>query len=111
MPGRVLIPMRVESATMTIREHLRRRSRVMFALAMAALLSSLVPCFIPWWPDLAAHAWWAFWMMALAAFVVVGARMRCPRCGSKINPDAGNCAGCGIDFGEQMPAARDNLGR
>lgn len=87
---------------MTIREHLKRRSRWMLALAMAALLCSLVPSFCPWWPDLVAHAWWAFWMVAVA--IVVGAGMvRCPRCGSKSSPDADNCARCGVSLDEPMP--------
>jgi hypothetical protein len=95
---------RVESRVMTIREHLRRRERVMFALAMSALLGSLVPCFFPWWPDLVAHVWWALWMVTVAVVIVVGERMtRCPRCGSKNSPGAEQCAGCGVSFGEPMP--------
>jgi hypothetical protein len=89
---------------MTIREHLGRRERIMFVLAMSALLCSLVPCFFPWWLDLTAHAWCAFWMLAVLAVIVVGERMtRCPRCGAKIPQNAEQCAGCAVSFEEPMP--------
>jgi DNA-directed RNA polymerase subunit RPC12/RpoP len=89
---------------MTIREHFKRRSQWIFVLAMAGLLASLVPTFRPWWLDWVAHAWWAFWMLAVAAVIVVGERMtRCPRCGSKTDQNAEKCAGCGVSFEEPMP--------
>jgi hypothetical protein len=75
----------------------------MFVLAMAALLSSLVPSFSPWWPDLVAHAWWALSMVAVITLIVVGERMtRCPRYGSKTSPDAWKCTNCGVSFEEPM---------
>ena len=91
---------------MTIREHLGRRSQLMFNLTMSAFVASLFG-FLQRWPLKVAIAWWALSLVALVTFIVVDARMaRCPRCRSKISPDADQCAKCGIDFGEPMtPAA------
>jgi hypothetical protein len=95
----------MESDAMTIREHLGRRSQLMFNLTMSAFVASLFG-FLQRWPLRVAIAWWALSLAALVAFIVVGSRMaRCPRCGSKFNPDADQCAGCGIDFGDPMPPA------
>jgi hypothetical protein len=88
---------------MTIREHLRRRSRVMFNLTMSAFVASLFGL-LQKWPLTVVISWWALSLVALVTFIVIGARMaRCPRCGSKISPDAEQCAGCGINFGDPMP--------
>ena len=72
----------------------------MFNLAVSA--SQLVVSPLQKWP--------------LMAFILVGAlacrfdhvcrgrrgMARCPRCVSKISPDADQCAGCGVDFGDPM---------
>jgi len=93
----------MKSGTMTIREHLERRSRVMFNLTVSAFVASLFG-FVQKWPLMAALAWWAVSLVALVTFIVVGARMaRCPRCSSKISPDADQCEGCGTGLGESMP--------
>ena len=96
----------MKSGTMTIREHLERRSRVMFNLTVSAFAASLFGL-LQKWPLMAFIAWWALSLVALITFAVVGARMaRCPRCVSKISPDADQCAGCGVDFGDPMPPAK-----
>jgi len=96
----------MESDAMTIREHLGRRSQLMFNLTISAFAASLFG-FLQRWPLRVAVAWWAISLIALVAFILLGARMaRCPRCGSKFNPDAEQCAGCGVDFGDPMPPAR-----
>jgi len=90
---------------MTIRAHLRRSSQVTFNLTMSAFAASLFGL-LQKWPPMVAIVWWALSLVALVTFIVVGARRaRCPRCGSKISPEADQCAGCGVNFGEPMPPA------
>jgi hypothetical protein len=99
----------MESGAMTIREHLGRRSRVMFNLTIAAAVASFLG-FVQRWPLTVAVAWWTGSVVALIALIVVGARMaRCPRCGSNFSPDADQCAGCGVNFGEPMGNRGVNL--
>jgi hypothetical protein len=93
----------MESGAITIREHLRRRSQVVFNLTMSAFVASLLGL-LHKWPLTVTIYWWALSLVALVTFIVIGARMaRCPRCRSKIRPEADQCAGCGVDFGDPMP--------
>jgi hypothetical protein len=96
----------MESDAMTIREHLGRRSQLMFNLTLSAFAASLLG-FLQRWPLRVAIAWWALSLVALVAFIVAAGRMaRCPRCSFKFNPEADRCAGCGVNFGDPMPPAR-----
>jgi hypothetical protein len=92
----------MEPEAMTIREHLRRRSQVLFNLTTLAFVASLLGL-LHKWPLTVTIYWWALSLGILVTFIVIGARMaRCPRCSSKISHDADQCAGCGVDFGEPM---------
>jgi len=81
---------------------------VVLNLTMSAFLAGLFGL-LQRWPLMVAIAWWALSLVALVTFIVIGARMaRCPRCGSKISPNADQCAGCGVSFDEPMERAVGN---
>jgi len=71
----------------------------MFNLTVSAFAASLFGL-LQKWPLMAFIAWWALSLVALITFAVVGASV------SKISPDADQCAGCGVDFGDPMPPAK-----
>lgn len=104
----------MESEAITIREHLGRRSRVMFNLTMSAFAASFLG-FLQKWPLMAAFVCWGLSLAALITFIIVGARMaRCPRCRFKIGHHADQCVRCGVDFGEPLqpiPGAKGDLER